>query len=83
MHVFTQDWFKVNKIYVTACDPSICVCVWGGGVSNADCISDFVLNILYTMFYISLRSVTYQPYIYLSQQVGLIVEQLYLGVCQK
>jgi len=55
----------------------VCVCV--GGQLNADCISDFVLNILYIRFFISLRRVTYQPYIYLSQQVGLIEENLYLG----
>ena len=56
----------------------LCVCVWGGGL-NADCISDFVLNILYIRFYISLRSVIYQPYIHLWQQIGLIVDHLYLG----
>jgi hypothetical protein len=52
MHIFTQDWFKVIKIYVTAWDLSIF-----GGEGGAKCwlYFRFVLNILYIKFYISLR----------------------------
>jgi hypothetical protein len=71
-------WLHGTPPFVCVC-VCVCVCVRGEGGSNTDYISDFVLNILYIRFYISLRTVTYQPYIYLSQQVGLIVERLYLG----
>ena len=74
----SRTGLKQSKaVWLHGTPPFVCVCVWGG--LNADCISDFVLNILYIRFYISLRSVIYQPYIHLWQQIGLIVDHLYLG----